>query len=128
MANQQFDERRPFLYKQPFVTTDGTDAIYCWQGDWAASRIDALFVTNYDSIDHTVRVGGYDGAFIYPFVTTTVPAAVAGVPTTVEVIQTIAPLGQGLIIPTGAHVQAALTEAVTDDTTPVVLLFIGGDL
>lgn len=128
MANQQFDERDLLANSAYWNTGSGLGPIQIVNGYGAGTRVDAIFAANYDSIDHNVIFGNWDTTLLYPFATVTLPAAVGGVPSITEVVAAAFPAGGAPIFPGGSQLWAAITEAVTDDSTPVTVQIFGGNL
>lgn len=127
MANQQFDERTLFTAGAEFVIASGTDPSSLYPGAEPGSRIDAILAANYDSVDHGVIVTVAIAGSLFPVASATVPAAVGGKPSVVEMLSASLPLTYpALILGPDVQLSVRLAEAVTDDATRVFVTACGG--
>lgn len=124
-----FQETQPVVAQVTFVNADGTAAKSLASylgGPW---RVDSIYVTNDDTIDHVVDLFVRVTATNYLLGSANVPAGTgkAGVPA-VDVLAASLPSGSaGLALGDGASIQAAMEVAVAAAHT-VTLNAFGGAL
>ena len=114
MGLSVFDERAPMLGKYDLLPADGTNNVVIHAVHATAARLDALIISNNDTIAHVISVSLRSGAAYYTVGTVSVPAG-AGFAATlpVDAMATLAPASLGgLYIPPGFEVTVAAVVAV----------------
>lgn len=129
MANQQFDERDLTLNAMSFQVSDGVGWVYWFNSPTANFRLDEVWATNADSIDHTFYIGVGAGGTFGAVGKVTIPAAAsADQPNVAEMLSQLAPASfAGLAFGGGGAIRAKLGEAVTSDDLAQLVAF-GGTL
>jgi hypothetical protein len=128
MSNSQFDERNLLVQSNSWQVADGVGllTVATLAGN---SRWDALFLANLDTVAHvySVRIAPPTGPVVV-LASGSVPAAVAGVASVVEVIHAMLPVGaQFLTLPPSTSIYAELAVAVTGNDL-FTSLALGGSI